>query len=61
MSTEEELGYRDAMRQVERYLQRRKKSLLEAPKNLSAEKEHDLSVRISEIEHTLEILESLRR
>jgi hypothetical protein len=61
MSTEEELGYRDAMRQIERCLHRRKKSLLEAPKNQSVEKELERSTRVSEIEHILEILESLRR
>ncbi len=61
MSTEEELGYRDAIRQVERCLHRRKKSLLEVPKNQSAEKEQERSIRISEIEHIIEIIESLRR
>jgi len=61
MSTEAELGYRDAIRQVERCLQRRMKSLQEERKNASEQAALEIRIRISEIEHVLEIVESLHR
>lgn len=60
-TTGEEVGYQDAMRQVHRSLQRRMKSLQEALKDASSEKQNQLQTRISEVEHMLQIVESLHR
>lgn len=62
MSTEEELGYEDAIRQVVRSMQRRHKALQEErdntnDKNLIAE----LRWRMEEIDHLLEMMHSLHR
>ncbi len=60
LPTEEEIGYRDAIRQMERCLQRRLKGLQETPKG-GEETDKERSARISEIEHMMKIIESLRR
>lgn len=61
MSTEEEIGYHDAMRQMHRSLQRRLKALQEESENASATKQQELSIRMSEVKHILQIVESLHR
>lgn len=61
MSTEAELGYQDAIRQVQRSLARRLKSLQENDKNTSNTSSAECKIRISEIEHLMKILESLHR
>ncbi len=61
MPTEAEVGYRDAIRQVERCLQRRLKSLHESSKEGTNDSDRERLARISELEHMLEIIESLRR
>ncbi len=61
MPTEAEVGYHDAIRQVERCLQRRLKSLHEASKEGMSESEKERLARISELEHMIGIIESLRR
>jgi hypothetical protein len=60
-TTGEEVGYQDAIRQVQRSLQRRMKSLQETLKDAPSEKQSQLHTRISEIEHILQIVESLHR
>ena len=61
MSTEEEIGYHDAMRQMHRSLQRRLKALQEESENAPATKQQELSIRMSEVKHILQIVESLHR
>ncbi len=61
MPTEAELGYSDAIRQVERILQRRLKTLKDTQKDESYETEQERLTRLSEVEHVLGIVESLRR
>lgn len=61
MSTEEEIGYHDAMRQMHRSLQRRLKALQEESETASATKQQELSIRMSEVKHILQIVESLHR
>lgn len=59
--TGEELGYEDARRQVLRSLQRRLKSLQDAQKDAPEDKRTELRARISEVEHLLNVVESLQR
>lgn len=62
MATEEQLGYRDAMRQVHRGLERRLNHLQdELKKDLAKEKTADIQSRISEIKHIIEVVDSLHR
>lgn len=61
MSTEAELGYHDAIHQVSRSLQRRLKVLEDELKEADEPKHQELKVRMDEIRHLLQVLESLRR
>lgn len=62
MATEEELGYRDAMHQVHRGLERRLNHLKdELKKDLPKEKTADIQSRMSEIKHIIEVIDSLHR
>lgn len=61
VSTEAELGYRDAIHQITRSLQRRHKTLEDDCKEAVADKQQELHVRMQELEHILQILESLHR
>jgi len=61
MSTEEELGYHDAIRQVQRSLQRRLKTLHDSMKAADGKSIKECEVRISEIEHILQVVDSLHR
>ncbi|MCY0888586.1 MAG: hypothetical protein OWQ59_09050 [Alicyclobacillaceae bacterium] len=60
MSTEAEMGYEDAIRQVTKSLQRRRNALME-----TAEKDPTraafIAERVEEIDHLLQIVESLHR
>ncbi|MDP9727989.1 hypothetical protein ACOJUR_14565 [Alicyclobacillus tolerans] len=63
MPTPEEIGYADAIRQMQRALHRRQKQLqeqLEQPE-ISSEAEVKLQARLDEIKHCLEVLESIHR
>lgn len=59
--TGEDVGYRDAMRQIQKSLQRRLKTLEEDCKDASSDKQGALRIRISEVEHILQIVDSLHR
>lgn len=61
MSTEEELGYRDAMRQVTRSLQRRLKGLEDELHEASDRQKEEIEIRVDEINHLLHTLDSLHR
>jgi ubiquinone biosynthesis protein UbiJ len=61
MSTEEEIGYRDAIRQVARSLERRQKALAEELASADEGRKMELKARIEEVKHLLQTLESLRR
>ena len=69
MATSEEMGYQDAIRQVTRSFERHLKSLLESQKLLNEEPQtegkaaasHDVSIRIAEVRHLLQVVESLHR
>jgi hypothetical protein len=60
--TGEEIGYEDAMRQVQRCLQRRLKALEESLRDAEEEaKKSELRARILEVKHIMQIVESLHR
>lgn len=59
--TGEEVGYRDAMRQVDRSLQRRLRSLEESLEGAEPEKQGLIEARIEEVKHLIEVVESLHR
>lgn len=61
VSTEEEIGYQDAMRQVHRALQRRLKSLQEELHTAEGPDKEQLQIRIAEVEHLIQTVESLHR
>lgn len=61
METEENIGYQDAIRQVQRSIQRRLKLLQEQLKDATAEKEIQLEARIDELHHVTQVIESLHR
>lgn len=62
MSTEEELGYQDAMRQVQRALHRRLKALEEELSDATEQAESvELKHRMKEIHHLIEVVNSLHR
>ncbi|MBX5437038.1 MAG: helix-turn-helix transcriptional regulator [Alicyclobacillaceae bacterium] len=61
LSTEEEIGYRDAIRQVVRALNRRRKQLLEECREAPEERQRELRQRLAELDHILEVVETLRR
>ncbi|MCL6599437.1 hypothetical protein [Alicyclobacillus macrosporangiidus] len=60
-ATGEEIGYQDAIRQVRRSLERRLKALQEALDGADDKRAQELRVRISEVEHMVRVVESLRR
>ncbi|SFU47405.1 hypothetical protein [Alicyclobacillus macrosporangiidus] len=60
-ATGEEIGYRDAIRQVHRSLERRLKALQEALDGADDKRAEELRVRMSEVEHMVRVVESLRR
>lgn len=60
MATEEQRGYHDAMNQLHKALERRKHHLQEQAPH-SEDKEAEMEIRISEIDHMLEIIRSLHR
>jgi hypothetical protein len=61
MATGEELGYQDAMRQVQRSIQRRLKALETECKEETGPAVNTLEIQISELQHVLKIVESLHR
>lgn len=61
MATGEDLGYQDAMRQFERSIHRRIKTLEEESKDLEEHKREEHKIRLSELHHILEVLSSLHR
>lgn len=61
VSTNEDLGYRDAIRQVQRALQRRLKALEEARRGTDPQVVREYTIRIEELEHMLNVIESLHR
>ncbi|OFW78338.1 MAG: hypothetical protein A2201_00480 [Alicyclobacillus sp. RIFOXYA1_FULL_53_8] len=61
MATEAEIGYRDALHQLQRHLHKRVKTLQTELKEADEAEHNQIRARISEVEHMLEVLESLRR
>ncbi|WAH42858.1 hypothetical protein NZD89_05360 [Alicyclobacillus fastidiosus] len=61
MDTSERVGYRDAVRQVHRAFEHRIHHLQEALKVASGDKAIEIKHRIDEIEHLMEIVDSLHR
>lgn len=62
MATEEQLGYRDAIRQVRRALERRLHHLGEDNENRTSTPSTDeIKARMDEIRHMIDIIESLHR
>lgn len=61
MSTEEDLGYHDAMRQVIKCMQRRLKTLQDERKTASPQELSGLDARIAEVVHLIQVVESLHR
>lgn len=63
MATEEQLGYRDAIRQVRRALERRLHHLGEDndPNRTSTPSTDEIKARMDEIRHMIDIIESLHR
>lgn len=61
MWTEAELGYSDAIHQVTRSLQRRLKALEDEGKQAEEDKQEEIRFRMLEIEHLLQVIESLHR
>jgi hypothetical protein len=59
--TPEEIGYQDAVRQVHRSLQRRLKTLEDEHKHSPEPVQTEISVRISEVKHIMNVVESLHR
>lgn len=60
MSTEAEMGYEDAIRQVTKSLQRRRNALMETAEKDQARAAF-IAERVEEIDHLLQIVESLHR
>ncbi|QQE78049.1 hypothetical protein [Alicyclobacillus sp. SO9] len=61
MSTEEEIGYADAIRQVSRSLQRRMKSIEDELKTADEDVRTEFEVRLDELHHMMHTVESLHR
>lgn len=61
MATEEQMGYRDAIRQVHRALEHRYNQLKDESKGSSADHTADIRARMQEVRHILEIVDSLHR
>jgi len=61
MSTEAEVGYADAMRQLHRNLERRLKVLMDALHGADEDTRKENEIRISEIQHMIDVVESLHR
>ncbi|WP_067621395.1 hypothetical protein [Alicyclobacillus acidiphilus] len=62
MATEEQRGYEDAIHQIHKALERRKHHLLEqAPKSCDDDTSKQIQIRLSEIDHVIEIVRSLHR
>ncbi|GMA51526.1 hypothetical protein GCM10025857_28830 [Alicyclobacillus contaminans] len=59
--TGEEVGYRDAMRQVQRSLQRRLHMLQEEYDGADADRQKELRVRMDEVKRMQHVVESLHR
>ena len=59
--TGEEVGYRDAIRQFDRSLQRRLRTLEEMLESAEGENHIKLEAKIDEVRHILQVLESLHR
>ncbi len=61
LSTEEDVGYQDAMRQVQRSIARRLKNLEEQFKDAEPDDKAILQARMDELHHMEHVLESLHR
>lgn len=61
LSTEEEIGYHDAIRQISKSLQRRLKTLEDKLKEADEEDHDEIQIRMDELEHMVHTLESLHR
>ncbi|MCL6626039.1 hypothetical protein [Alicyclobacillus shizuokensis] len=61
MSTEEEIGYRDAMRQVQKSLERRHKAISEELEVADEARRMELKARLAEVRHLMQVIESLHR
>ncbi|MCL6631189.1 MAG: hypothetical protein K6T63_01030 [Alicyclobacillus herbarius] len=61
MSTEEEIGYKDAVRQILRSLERRRKVLTEELEGADEKTRLQLKARLDEVRHLEQVVESLHR
>ncbi|WP_026961326.1 hypothetical protein [Alicyclobacillus herbarius] len=61
MSTEEEIGYKDAVRQILRSLERRRKVLTEELERADEKTRLQLRARLDEVRHLEQVVESLHR
>jgi len=61
VATEAEIGYRDALHQLQRHLHKRFKTLQAELKEVDDTEDCQVRARMSEVEHMLEVLESLHR
>jgi len=61
VSTEEEIGYQDAIHQMQRVLQRRIKTLEDESRDAQDPTKHELKIRLNELEYLLHTLSSLHR
>ncbi len=62
METREQVAFEDAVRQMQRALSHRLKSLEEERRELADEGERkELTLRIEEVEHMLDVLNTLHR
>ena len=61
MSTEEELVYNDAIRQIQRSLHRRLKALEESLGEVEEEEHAGIKIRMDELKRVLQMLDSLHR
>lgn len=59
--TGEEVGYRDAIRQVEKSLQRRLRALEDSLDSTEPDNQDEVSARIAEVHHIIQVVESLHR
>lgn len=59
--TGEEIGYEDAMRQIERALNRRLKALKELEEEDNPEETAMIHARYEEVKHLIQVVESLHR
>ncbi|QSO51914.1 hypothetical protein JZ785_24635 [Alicyclobacillus curvatus] len=59
--TGEEVGYRDAIRQVDRSLQRRLRALETELESSEPDEHIEIAARIEEIRHIIQVVESLHR